>query len=79
MSSATSEKKRGYSRPSTILPLYFARATAASPARWKVTTAMPFDLACELKTMNTSFTGPTVLVNSVCVSHDCIRSASDAC
>ena len=48
-----------------ILPLYFARATAASPGRLKETTAIPLDLACELYTIKTSFTGPTVLENNV--------------
>ena len=57
-----------HSRPSTILPLYLDRATAASPGRVKETTAIPLDFPWLLYTMRTSFTGPTVLENRVCPS-----------
>ena len=52
--------------PSTILPLYFERATTASVGRVKDTMAIPREFFWELYTMMTLSTGPTVLEKSVC-------------
>jgi len=46
------------------VPLYFVRAMAASPWRWKDTTAIPLDLPWELYMRKDSFKGPTVFLNS---------------
>lgn len=46
------------------LPSYFSRAAAASPGRWNVITAIPFERPCVLYITKHSFKGPMDFLNS---------------